>query len=855
MNKLYLYLVVSCFAMLSVVAGDFESEIRASFDAGDPVPTEIFKVRDGVEVHYFAPSTPRVPGENVAHFYIHGGGWKGGNPTGTYRWARYLAEHGVSAFTLKYRLSSEAKGIKPTICLEDAKSGMRWIRANAEKLGIAPERIAVSGNSAGGHLAAALATIEGYNHSDDDLSVATMPNLLLLGSPVLDNGPGGYGNGWDKLLPNRTSYDYRVKDFWQDFSPMHNLNDELPDTLVIMGDSDPLIKMSSMQVFGHGVVDAGSEFEWWIFPRKGHGLNSQAKSYLTPALMHIYYTYFKFLAKQDYVDAPLAAGDEIGSMIREHPLGAAIEAPAKPAPAAEAARSTSVYPKSSLPNLIVIMADDMGIGDIGAFRELYSGGPEDVPVDLKDPSYDGDISIQLAHQHTPNLDRLAKQGIRFTRAYSGSWCAPSRQMLLSGQWSSRASAYDHPWIGQQLREAGYVTGFVGKSHGAKPTRKVYGNTDPDSAEFDDGLFFNNGARGFYMKAGETLPGRVGFKSFDFKAQADDYITDVFTDHAIDFIERHASSEQTKPFMLYLPYTAPHEPLHGKPADLKQLFLEAFAERSDASIINEMDGHAFRKASVQMKAYHYAAMVYNMDLGIGRILDTLKTQGIEDNTLIIFTCDNGAQWGSNYPGSGHKSETRDGGVRVPFILWSQDLASSAQSGAVYNGLISLADIAPTLLAQATHSAKDYPTDGVDLMPYASGEQPPLTGRTWFWTNNGSGGTLKTKVDGAHEFVDGPLPNAILQSVYVRDDRKITCWNAEGSDEVGVVYNKLPDVVGRADPWEAVIETPPVSGELPVEGLGRELMDEMQALVRESDGDLRTGWTGDPKCAGPSWWFMN
>lgn len=130
-----------------------------------------------------------------------------------------------------------------------------------------------------------------------------------------------------------------------------------------------------------------------------------------------------------------------------------------------------------------------------------------------------------------------------------------------------------------------------------------------------------------MKAGETLPGRVGFKSFDFKAQASDYITDVFTDHAINFIERHTSSEQTKPFMLYLPYTAPHEPLHGKPADLKQLFLEAFAERSDASIINEMDGHAFRKASVQMKAYRYAAMVYKMDLGIGRILDTLKAQRI------------------------------------------------------------------------------------------------------------------------------------------------------------------------------------------------------------------------------------
>ena len=325
MNKLLIYFVASCFALVSLVAGDFESKIWASFDAGDPVPTKIFKVRDGVEVHYFSPSTPRVPGENVAHFYIHGGGWKGGNPTGTYRWARYLAEHGVSAFTLKYRLSSEAKGTKPTICLEDAKSGMRWIRANAKKLGIDPERIAVSGNSAGGHLAAALATIAGYNHSDDDLSVATMPNLLLLGSPVLDNGPGGYGNGWDKSLPNRTSFDYRVKDFWQNFSPMHNLNQDLPDTLVIMGDFDPLIKMGSIQVFGQGVVDAGSEFEWWIFPKKGHGLNSQEKSYLTPELMHIYYTYHKVLAGTAYLDDPLPAGEELGRMIREQPLGAVIK--------------------------------------------------------------------------------------------------------------------------------------------------------------------------------------------------------------------------------------------------------------------------------------------------------------------------------------------------------------------------------------------------------------------------------------------------------------------------------------------------------------------------------------------------
>ena len=107
---------------------------------------------------------------------------------------------------------------------------------------------------------------------------------------------------------------------------MHNLNDQLPDTLVIMGDSDPLIKMASMEVFGQGVVDAGSEFEWWVFPGKGHGLNSQAKSYLTPELLHIHYSYIQFLAKKGYVDAPLSAGEEVRAMIRAHHLGEVIEA-------------------------------------------------------------------------------------------------------------------------------------------------------------------------------------------------------------------------------------------------------------------------------------------------------------------------------------------------------------------------------------------------------------------------------------------------------------------------------------------------------------------------------------------------
>lgn len=511
----------------------------------------------------------------------------------------------------------------------------------------------------------------------------------------------------------------------------------------------------------------------------------------------------------------------------------------------------SLSSQAAAPNIIVILADDMGIGDIGAFRELYQGGPEDLPPAQWGCTYPGDLDVQLSHQFTPNLDRLAKGGIRCTRAYSGAWCAPSRQMLLSGQWSSRRNAYDHPWMGKQLRDAGYVTGFVGKSHGRKPTDKVYGNTNPQTAEFDDGLFFNNGARGFYMTEGETLPGRVGLKPFKFTAKADDYITDVFTDHAVQFIERHAD----EPFMLYLPYTAPHEPLHGKPEDLRKMFPKVFAGQSDESIIAKVAGHKFRGVSDEMKAYHYAAMVHNMDLGIGRIFQTLEKLGIDENTLIIFTSDNGAQWGSNYPAHGHKGETRDAGIRVPFIVWSAALAASDRSGSVYNGLVSLADIAPTLVAQATGKLTDHPSDGTDIMPYLSGQQQPLTGRTWFWSNACKGNSLKVNLDGAHEFIDGPLPDAIMQSVYIRDDQKITCWNQSGSDEFGAVYNRLPDVAGKQDPASLVIEHPPVAGQVPVEGPGRVLFDEMLQMISESDGGVVPEWSGAPDLDKYSWWFID
>jgi acetyl esterase/lipase len=329
---LFAALLVTLGAAEVRAASEFETKIRASYDAGQPAPTKIFKIRDRVEVHYFAPAKPHKPGMNPALLYIHGGGWRGGNPTGTYRWCRYLAEHGVSVFTIRYQLASEKQGIKPTRCLMDAKTAMRWVRTKSKTFGIDPMRIAVAGNSAGGHLATALATVKSYNDPGDDLEVSCHPNLLLLASPVMDNGPGGYGNGQE--IPGRAPSDFRVKDFWRDFSPIHNLSKDLPNSIVLMGNKDPLIRMAPVETFGRAIKASGKDFEWWVFPNKGHGLFSQRKSYLTPELMHIYYAFHAFLAKHKYMSEPLPAGKEVSTLVKRQTVATTEESgltlPSKP---------------------------------------------------------------------------------------------------------------------------------------------------------------------------------------------------------------------------------------------------------------------------------------------------------------------------------------------------------------------------------------------------------------------------------------------------------------------------------------------------------------------------------------------
>ena len=255
------------------------------------------------------------------------------------------------------------------------------------------------------------------------------------------------------------------------------------------------------------------------------------------------------------------------------------------------------------PNFIVILVDDMGFGDMGAYRELFQGGDDK----------------SIAHFHTPELDDLAHDGIICTRAYTGSWCAPSRQMLLSGCWVNRRGVCDRdcPWIGRRLRQEGYATGMYGKSHGDHAILRNTRYAEDVQREFDEGLFFRGGMRQFYMKKGELLPGHILDKDASFRAEGNEYITDLFTDGASDFIKRNSGN----PFFLYLAYTAPHVPLQAKPEDLKKLFPEVFESLADSTIRAAKPPPGISAAD--WRKYHYAAMIYSVDRGLTSIRQTLN----------------------------------------------------------------------------------------------------------------------------------------------------------------------------------------------------------------------------------------
>ncbi len=350
------------------------------------------------------------------------------------------------------------------------------------------------------------------------------------------------------------------------------------------------------------------------------------------------------------------------------------------------------------PNFVVILADDLGYADVGFH------GCKDIP--------------------TPHLDRLAAGGVRCAAGYvSHSFCSPTRAGLMTGRYQHRYGHEHNPpyapddatiglppsemTIADMLSRRGYVTGLIGKWHlGAAPP------FHPMRRGFHEFFGFLGGGHRYFPEAWTgTTEYTTPLERNGQPVRETEYLTTALGREASQFVERHAA----RPFFLYLAFNAPHTPMEA-PADV----IARFSHIADE------------------KRRIYAAMVSVMDQEIGRVLDTLRRCGVESNTLVWFMSDNGgptpANTASNQPLRGTKGTVYEGGIRVPFVVsWPGRLPA----GKVYPHPVSSLDVAPTLAALAgAEWPADRPADGVNLIPYLTGEQSDPPHATLIWRQNGS-----------------------------------------------------------------------------------------------------------------------
>lgn len=330
--------------------------------------------------------------------------------------------------------------------------------------------------------------------------------------------------------------------------------------------------------------------------------------------------------------------------------------------------------KSSAPNIVFIMADDMGYGDLSCY---------------------GSESIR-----TPFLDKMASEGIRFTDYHSnGSVSTPTRAALLTGNYQQRAGMEGVIWAAERkygleqkettlaevFKEHGYATGIFGKWHLGYPE-----DCNPVYQGFDEFKGFLSGNVDYisHLDGSNLHDWWQGTK----KLSEEGYSTDLITDHAISFIEKH----KTHPFFLYIPYGSPHSPYQSRRDPAVRILRGSAAGKPEPA-------GSDRKET-------YKEMIEIMDENVGRIFLKLEDAGLGGNSFVFFCSDNGALSfvGSNGTLRGEKGTPWEGGHRVPAIAW---FPKKIKGGSICNQLIMCMDMFPTLLAAAR--IDELPeTDGID-----------------------------------------------------------------------------------------------------------------------------------------------
>ncbi len=352
------------------------------------------------------------------------------------------------------------------------------------------------------------------------------------------------------------------------------------------------------------------------------------------------------------------------------------------------------------PNIILIMADDLGYGDISCF---------------------GNKTIK-----TPNIDRMAAEGIKMTDFHTnGAVSSPTRAALMTGRYQQRSgvtgviTAANHRDVGlaldeftmaEALKECGYTTAAYGKWHlGYAPE-------------------FNPVNQGFDHFEG-YVAGNIDFHSHIDEAMYDDwwngttledeegYVTDLIGDKAVKFITEH----KDEPFFLYLPHEAPHYPIQGRNSP---------AIRGDKAPKNQPKMN--REETLEV----YKEMIEVMDETIGNLLDALVENGLTENTIVIFTSDNGGQSSraTNAPMSGGKGGLLEGGHRVPMVVWSPGIQLAPMTPYVYTSTVTTMDLFPAFVSLAGGKAPKN-LDGVNFLP-ALKKGKDVAKRDLFWATENS-----------------------------------------------------------------------------------------------------------------------
>lgn len=727
-----------------------------------------------LQLHVFEPADQKASAKSPAVVFFFGGGWSGGTPKQFYEQSQHLTGKGVVCFCANYRVKSR-HGVTPVECIADAKSAVRWVRQHAGEFGVNPDQIVASGGSAGGHIAACTGILEGFDEPVEDSNISSVPNAMILFNPVLDTAPKtGFGS---KRFPKGKEKEY---------SPVHNIRAGIVPTIVFHGTKDTTVPFDQANRFAKLMKEAGNRCDLHPFAGKGHGFFNGKHFRPKSKDLKPYHVTIKesanFLASLGYIK------------LAEEP---------KP---------------TSKPNIVIIYTDDQGYGDVSALN----------------PN---------AKFQTPNMDRIAKEGIAFTNGHSAdSICTPSRYALLTGRypWRTRMKtgvlgaeakcliADGRLTLPQMLRDNGYHTAMVGKWHLGMDFPGKRGNRDwskpvkdmPLDKGFD--YFYgipaslNYGVLAWFDGRHAAVPpvlfsgkkknprhsdyrimppydatpkkARERIKRAPFEI-AEDFIDNQcltrFTDKAIEWLDgKVADSQNGKPFFLYLPYTSPHFPVCPLPE---------FHGKGDCGA--------------------YGEFLIETDHHIGRVLDFLKKSGVDDNTIVIFTSDNGPEnpWKAHMEDFNHdsrggyrqgKRSVYEGGHRVPFLVrWPKGISEPGRTSDALVGqidfLATIAEVVGTSLpANAGEDSQSFANVLTDSD--ASHERVPMI-------NHGNGGDIRYAITDRNWKLVLPSSKHPAPELYdLRMDKAETNNVAsKHADKVSKMTAQINDLIakGRSTPGQA------------------------------------------------------